>query len=238
MSNAWRILFLVPRVRPRLSLSTLIGIFSGALLPATFALTTRLLVAWDIGTLLYLFLALFMLSSATPSQMRTRAAKTDEGAWAVLFITVIAAVASIVAIVMELSNLKSVPHTTHALHFALGITTIVCSWLFVHTMFAIHYAHEFYKCLDESGHVAIEFPSFDDFDSAQPKSAQARKHVCEPDYWDFMYFAFVIGMTSQTSDVQITSPTIRRLALLQGIIAFFFNATLLALAVNTAASVL
>jgi uncharacterized membrane protein len=98
--------------------------------------------------------------------------------------------------------------------------TIIASWMLVHTIFAIHYAHEYYQpkqtpndCdTDSSG---LDFP--DDI---------------EPDYWDFLYFSFVIGMTSQVSDVQVTSRTMRRLSLIHGILSFFFNTTILAMTIN------
>lgn len=224
MSNIWHTLLRQTLVRPRLGSSVLFALLVGLSLTAKLALITRLLVAWDAGILLYLILALLMFKDATPSHMRARAAEMDAGAWLMLFVTVLAAIVSVAAIVMELSDIKSVTRAERLLHLGLGIITITCSWIFVHTNFAVHYAHEFYLCMTESGQSALEFPQQD----------QAK----EPDYWDFMYFAFVLGMTSQTSDVQITSQIMRRLALLHGVIAFFFNAALLALAVNTAAGVL
>jgi uncharacterized membrane protein len=99
----------------------------------------------------------------------------------------------------------------------LAIITIVLSWAFIHTMFALHYAHEFY---DESDGRGLTFPGGED----------------EPDYWDFVYFALVVGMTSQVSDVGVTSKVIRRTVAAHGVVSFFFNVALLALMVNIAAS--
>ena len=84
-------------------------------------------------------------------------------------------------------------------------------------MFALHYAHEFY---DQSGVRGLAFPRGEE----------------EPDYWDFLYFSLVIGMTSQVSDVGITTKEIRRTVAAHGVVSFFFNAALLALTVNIAAS--
>jgi uncharacterized membrane protein len=96
----------------------------------------------------------------------------------------------------------------------------LCSWFLIHTMFAIHYAHEYYlravKREDSAG--GLQFPSED-----------------APDYWDFMYFSFVIGMTSQVSDVAIASRHLRRVSLVHGILAFFFNTTILATGINLVA---
>ncbi|MES1196746.1 MAG: DUF1345 domain-containing protein, partial [Steroidobacter sp.] len=122
---------------------------------------------------------------------------------------------------IELSGVKSYEPSLRFIHFALGIVTLVSSWAFIHTSFALHYAHEYYLYLRRNTKPGLVFPE-------QP----------EPDYWDFLYFSFVIGMTSQTSDVAIAATSIRRLAVLHGIIAFFFNAALLALAINAAASTL
>lgn len=99
----------------------------------------------------------------------------------------------------------------------LVILTIFLSWAFTHKIFAAHYAHDFYSDGDNEG--GLVFPGGE-----------------EPDYWDFVYFAFVIGMTSQLSDVAIASRSIRRAAAVHGIVSFVFNAALLALTVNIAAS--
>ncbi len=125
----------------------------------------------------------------------------------VLIITVGAAVASLAAIVVNLSTTRD----TYGVILAGG--TVLLSWVFVHTVFTFTYAHDFYK--ENSG---INFPG-----------------TPEPDYWDFAYFAFVIGATSQVSDVSISSSGIRRLALAHGIISFFFNTAVLAFGVNLAA---
>jgi len=101
----------------------------------------------------------------------------------------------------------------------LAIVTIVLSWAAVHTTFALHYAHEYYRGAKPGG---LQFPSGDQHESA--------------DYWDFVYFSFVIGMTAQVSDVGITDKTIRRTATVHGIISFIYNTALVALMVNIAAS--
>lgn len=97
------------------------------------------------------------------------------------------------------------------------------SWLLVHTIFASHYARDYYKTgksLSQWKKDGLDFPSDN-----------------EPDYWDFLYFSFVIGMTSQTSDVEVTSREIRRLALLHGVLAFFFNTTIVAMTINIIAGI-
>ena len=209
------------RVRPRLALSAGVVATALVLLPPSLSGPTRALVAWDTGTGLYLALAWAMMLRGSVEKMRWRARLQDDGAAVVLGLTVAAAVASLAAIVLELVGVKNYSPRAQTLHLALAGVTILCSWCFVHTAFALHYAHEFYADRGHEGHPGLEFPG-------------AR----QPDYLDFLYFSFVIGTTSQTADVSISSRDLRRLALLHGVIAFFFNTTLLALTINIAAGLI
>jgi uncharacterized membrane protein len=133
-------------------------------------------------------------------------------------LTASAAFASLGAILAELGSAAGVGGTRPPAHLVLAGVTIIMSWAFTHTMFALHYAHEFYAQNDGKGG-GLLFPGNED-----------------PDYWDFVYFSFVIGMTSQVSDVAISCKPIRRTAAAHGVISFVFNAALLALTVNIAAS--
>jgi uncharacterized membrane protein len=219
--NPARVLLHQLRVRPRLVIATILGLAMLNALPATLSQTTRALLAWDMGAGLYLALAWIMMLRANVERMRRRAKDQDDGAVVVLTLTVSAAVASLAAIVLELMGAKGdSPHVQH-LHLALSVITILCSWFLVHTAFALHYAHEFYEDGTNAETHCLTFPG-------NP----------EPNYVDFLYFAFVLGTTSQTSDVTISSSAMRRLALSHGIIAFFFNTTLLALVVNIAAGLI
>jgi uncharacterized membrane protein len=178
-------------------------------------LATRLLVGWDISAGLYLALVAHMMSVSSIHRIRGRAAREDEGQAAILVLTVTAALASLGAIVAELGS--AVGTNRRPSHVVLAVLTILLSWAFIHAIFALHYAHEFY---DETEGGGLAFPGGD----------------LEPDYWDFVYFSFVVGMTSQVSDVCITSKRIRRVVTAHGVIAFVFNVALLALTVNIAAS--
>ena len=207
----------IVRARPRLFISALIGAVVAALCPAEWWLATRLLVGWDIGLSLYLVLALRMMAVADVQHIRRRARLQDEGQLVVLALTAVAALASLGAIVALLGSVGG--SNRPPAHLLLAIVTILLSWTFTHIMFALHYAHEFY---DENGGKGggLIFPG----------------NLAEPDYWDFVYFSFVIGMTSQVSDVAITCSPIRHTVSAHGIISFFFNVTILALTVNIAAS--
>ena len=209
------------RVRPRLATATGLGLLAALVLPQSLSGPSRALVAWDVGAGLYLVLALGLMLGGTVERMRQRARQQDEGAAAVLGFTVAASMASLAAIVLELVGVKNYPPRVQTLHLVLAGVTIFFSWCFVHTAFAIHYAHEFYIDRGQGTAPGLEFPG------GGP-----------PDYLDFLYFSFVIGTTSQTADVSIASRSLRRLALLHGVIAFLFNTTLVALSVNIAAGLI
>ena len=210
------------RARPRLLGSTLVAIAAGALLPARFALSSRLLLAWDVGASLYLFLAFVMMARSAVSDMRRRAGTQDEGAIFILLVTSVAAVASLAAIAIELHGSGGAGAEGKPFRIALAGVTILCSWLFVHTSFALHYAHEFYGEGRDERIGGLRFP--------EPKY--------DPDYWDFLYFAANLGAAAQTSDVMVTGQSMRRLVLAHTILSFLFNTTILALAVNVGASLL
>jgi uncharacterized membrane protein len=178
-------------------------------------LSTRIIVGWDAGVALYLALVYLVMAHGSIAEIRRRAAINDEGAIALLVLTAAAALASLVAVLAELG------HSPGPYQIALSIATILLSWTFMHTMFALHYLHEFYGQGADDQLGGLVFPGSED-----------------PDYWDFLYYSLVVAMTAQVSDVQITSKTIRRLTTLHGAISFFFNATVLALTVNIVSSLM
>jgi len=201
------------RIHARLLISVLIGIaVTLALTTTDWRLATRLLTGWDVGIGFYLISTYLLVSRSSVNEIRRRAAIHDEGAAALLVLTPAAAIASLAAIVVEFGNVESVAGWAD---LAFGMGTILLSWLFLHVVFALHYAHEYYGERSDDQIGGLKFPG-----------SQA------PDYWDFVYFSFVIAMTSQVSDVAITSKVIRRVATLQGVLSFFFNVSVLALTVN------
>jgi uncharacterized membrane protein len=200
--------------RPRTFVSIAIGLVSFFLLPDSLRLVTRLLLAWDIFAAFYGVLAYAMMLRCDHSNIRRNAILQDDGRFLILLVTALGAFASIAAIVLELGASKR-----GAYELTLAVVTIVLSWAAVHTTFALHYAHDYYRGAKPGG---LQFPSGDKNDPV--------------DYWDFVYFSFVIGMTAQVSDVGITDRTIRRTATAHGIISFVFNTALVALMVNIAAS--
>jgi len=210
MSRPVRVVY----ARPRTFISILIGIVAFFLLPGSLRLVTRLLIAWDIFVALYLLLVYIMMFRCGLARIRRNAVLQDDGRFLIPLVTALGAFASIAAIVFQLAGThRSVPDLT------LATLTIALSWAAVHTAFSLHYAHEYYRGATPGG---LQFPNGDPHEDA--------------DYWDFVYFSFVIGMTAQVSDVGITDKTIRRTATVHGIISFVFNTALLALMVNIAAS--
>jgi uncharacterized membrane protein len=201
--------------RPRTFISIAIGIVAFFLLPGSLRLVTRLTIGWDIFVAFYLVLVCTLVLRSGLTHIRRNAILQDDGRFLILLVTALGAFASIAAIVLGLDEThRSGPE------LALATVTIALSWAAVHTTFALHYAHEFYR--GKPG--GLNFPSGD-----KPE---------EPDYWDFVYFSFVIGMTAQVSDVGVTDRIIRRTATVHGIISFIFNTALVALMVNIAASAL
>jgi uncharacterized membrane protein len=211
------LLLRIVRIRPRLFISLGIGALVTAVLTVftDWRMATRLLVGWDIYVGLYLALVAHLMAGAEVERIRARAAVEDEGQFAILMLTVVAALASLGAIFSELGTGTGTGR--RPAHVVLAALTILLSWAFIHTIFALHYAHEFY---DEDIGGGLAFPGGE----------------TEPDYWDFVYFSFVIGMTSQVSDVGVTHKEIRRTVAAHGVVSFVFNAALLALTVNIAAS--
>jgi uncharacterized membrane protein len=208
----------VMHARPRLTSAFVLGITVALLLPWQWWATTRSLIGWNAGVGLYLVLVYILIARCGTDAIREQAAREDEGRMGILMLTVFAAVASLAAIIVELHRGGGKEHAGFEL--ALATTTIVLSWVFIHTIFALHYAHDYYG---EHGakRSGLNFPGED-----------------SPDYWDFVYFSFVVGMTSQVSDVAVAGRAIRRTVLAHGVVSFFFNVALLALMVNIAASAL
>jgi len=209
----------VLRARRRLLLCVAVGVAVGAALCglATWRPIRSVLIGWDVMVVLYLALALERMARSRARDIRRHAAEQDEGRLAMLVLTVTAGLASLAAIVAELGALSG----RKPGQIILAGVTILLSWAFIHMIFALHYAHEFYgEAEGKAGGMA--FPGEDQ----------------EPDYWDFAYFSFVIGMTSQVSDVGVTSKQIRRTVTAHGIVSFVFNVALVALTINVVAGAL
>jgi uncharacterized membrane protein len=185
------------------------------LIPVGEGVLTRMAYGWIAGVAVFIVATLTRMALAQDANaIRRRAAALDQTGGAVLPLSLLAAVASIVVVVGEAVQRGGSPIRDSLL--ALG--TVALSWTFIHLIFTLHYAHAFYQHgehgKDRGG---LIFPG-----------------ETEPDYWDFLHFALIIGVASQTADVQIADRGIRRLSSVHSLTAFVFNTVILALAVNLA----
>jgi uncharacterized membrane protein len=181
---------------------------------------TRALIGWNGGVLTFLGFSTFYMLGADATCMKRRALDHDEGRHIMLVLTVLAAIASVVALAIELTASKG----QHGGGWRVGLAagTVVLSWLFVQIAFAMHYAHVYFlaedRCAQHQGGLDFGYGGE------------------EPDYWDFVHFAIVIGATSQTADIVFKSKEMRRVGTLHSIVAFGFNTAILATMINLAAN--
>lgn len=171
------------------------------------------LLGFDIGALAFVGIQLRQFSLATPNSMREKARHQDAGRWGILWSGVALSAVVLVSLGTELQAAK----TGGLPAILVAAASILLSWAFLNTLFALHYAHGYYGDYGVQ-HEGLDFPGCD-----------------QPDYWDFAYFAVVVGMTCQVSDVQVTSRYLRRMVLIHGVIAFFFNVFIIAASVNIVA---
>lgn len=207
----------IVRHRPHFSTAAaLFLVLLATLIGAGLGLARALLLAFDVAALVFLVTVAVMFARSPTALIRARVAEQDAGRWGVLWSGVVVSSVAVVALGIELHA------SDHGgvVEIALAAASLVLSWCFLNTMFGLHYAHEYYS--GDPKEKALVFPGDD-----EPGR--------EPDYWDFMYFAFVLGMTFQVSDVAIARRSVRRVALVHGIIAFFFDVFILALSVNVVA---
>jgi len=209
------------RLHAKLLVAAVAGLAAVLLMPWGWRVPTRLLAGWDIGVVAYVVMTHTMAFRYSIERIRKRAAEQDEGAFIILLLTIAAAIASLIAIVFELGGVKQAPASYAVDQVLLAAATILLSWAFVQTIFAIHYAHEYYGERRDGKIGGLKFPGDSD-----------------PDYRDFLYFSLVIAMTSQVSDVAITSRAIRQVVSMHAVLSFFFNLTVLALTVNMISNVI
>ena len=209
--------------RPHFFIALIFGVFVASLLAwlTSWKWSTILLASWNGSISLYLLHVWKLMRSADHSQMQQQAKKQDESKWVIMLIVLLAITMSLVAILVQLSQLPS-GHYEKLGHVALALLTIISAWLFMHTVFALHYAHDFYMALsrnEENG--GLDFPGTE-----------------HPTYPDFLYFSYIIGTSAQTADVSITNKHMRLLNLFHAVLSFGFKTTILAICINIAAGFL
>lgn len=195
------------------------------LLPLIVPPAARLALAWDSAVVVFLATTWWVVQSCPPERMRQTVLANDQGRVGILVLVLLAVTASLAAIFFLVQKAADTESGPPLAKVALAVSTIVCSWFLTHVMFALHYAHRFYR----------DDPSTPEADATGGLSFPEES---TPHYWDFLYFSFVIGMTAQVSDVQVTSRAMRRLVLSHGVLSFAFYTLILALSINIVASVL
>lgn len=184
--------------------------------------STQCIVTWDVFAVSVLGLAWLTILTTPPEKLRARAQKQDLSHILIFVFVVIAAFAGLFAVGFLYINKTVVVERSHFfIHLLMSLVAVICSWMLVHTVFGLRYAHTYYGDPDGPGgpksHAGgLQFPG-----------------DREPDYMDFAYFSFTIGMTFQVSDVVITSRDFRSLVLVHGMLSFGFNTVILALTLNT-----
>lgn len=201
----------------------LYGLLAGlatAALSIPLAWQYRGLLGWCVGIAVYLLLAWWLCARFDSKRTRARAQAQDEPSGVLFLMMLLATLACVAAIVIMMQQLRSLSGIERTLHIVLSMAALGASWLFIQTMFAFRYAHRYYQeeKLNERNGAGLRFPG-----------------DLEPDYFDFLYYAHVVGMTSQVSDVQVTSREMRRLTMVHGVLSFGFNMLILALSINLVA---
>ena len=209
-------------LHPRLWLSLALMALAYALLPHCWPMleSTRVLLAWNVGAVVYIAACLHLMRGAQQADMRARAEHEDEGRFFVTFVVLASTASILLAVASQIATLKSLPAgTERTLPLLLAILTVLSSWAFTQFTFALHYAHDYYhaRWLGQPG--GLMFP-----DTEQPL------------YLDFLYFSCIIGTSAQTADININSRPMRLTVLLHCVQAFFFNTMILAIVINMAAS--
>ncbi len=209
--------------RPYLSLTFGLGLllFATLYMFTHWHWATCLQLGWNIAIWLYLFLILKMMWHLDASHILQRAKQQDEGKWAILTMVLIAIVICFISIVVQLGHVPKDHAVLKSALIVLTIGTIFSTWLLLHTLFAIHYAHDYYLAKSRHQEAGLDFPKTD-----------------QPDYLDFIYFSYIIGTSAQTADVSITSSSLRHLNIFHCVLAFIFNTVILAVAINVAASLI
>lgn len=183
-----------------------------------------LVITWDVFAVIALSLTWVAILTLDPRQIRAVAQMEDPGRGPSLVLVLLGAVAALLAVLLLLNASAATNAGAHGVHrtVAVGValSAVALAWLLIHTVFTLRYAHLYHEC--EQALAAVDFPGLDGL----------------PDYIDFAYFAFVIGMTAQTADIGIRDRRVRRYVLLHGIISFTFNAAIVAMSIGVVTTLL
>lgn len=180
------------------------------------SLPVRILIAGDAFFIAYLAATGLLVLNAQADQLRRRSEYADEGISIIILITLTGVGLTLASIFMIFHE----PSPSPAWHLILAIISLPLGWMTLHTVSALHYGHLYYQAKDKAS------------GKGKDRGGLIFPGTSEPAAWDFLYYSFVIGMTAQVSDVQVTNVEMRRLTLFQGIVSFFYNTVLMALVLN------
>jgi uncharacterized membrane protein len=201
----------------RLGAATAAGIAAELVFRQFWPASLSAILAWDAAVVVFLVLTYRVIADHSIDSIRRRAARLDTRASVMMLLAIVAACISLAGLALCLHGANGALPDQPTLRLVLAAVTVLGSWSLIHTIFALHYAHLYYGVAAGG----LVFPG-----------------NSEPNYWDFLYYSFVVGMTCQVSDVQVASHQLRRLTLLHGVLSFFFNTVILALAVSVGAGLL
>ena len=201
---------------PRLSAATTFGIAVGILAPVD-SIISKILMGWNAGVWTYLILMFWLTARAQAPDVRRIAEIEDENAGLVLFVVCLAAMASLATITFELAGSHSLDTYHKLLHYGFTGLTVIGSWLLIGVIFSLHYARLFYTW------------------SGKEPALRFAEGLLTPNYWDFLYFSFTVGVAVQTSDVGVATREMRKIVLAQSLIGFVFNTAILGFSINIAA---
>jgi len=190
------------------------------LLPSTVSVEIRAVASWDMFALIAVALTWATILTLRPEQIRTLAQREDPSRLASLVLVILGASASLLAVLVLLQASMRMERWDKLQAIGMALSAVALAWLLIHTVFTLRYAHLYYETT--SGRPPLEFPGGDP----------------TPSYLDFAYFAFVIGMTAQTADVNIRGSRIRHTALLHGLVSFAFNTAVVALSIGVLTTLL
>ncbi|WP_434657022.1 DUF1345 domain-containing protein [Pseudomonas sp. R3-56] len=204
------------RTHPRLSYATVIGLAAGLLIPAD-SIIGKVLIGWNVGVWTYLALMFWLTVRAKAPDVKRIAEIEDENAGLVLLMVCIAALASLATITFELAGSRDLQTAGKLLHYGFTALTVIGSWLLIGVIFSVHYARLYYTW------------------SGKEPALRFAEGLTTPNYWDFLYFSFTIGVAVQTSDVGVATRQLRKIVLAQSLIGFVFNTAILGFSINIAA---
>ncbi len=201
----------------RLGASVVVGVAAELIFRSFLPASLSAILAWDSAVVCFMLLTYRVITDRSVASIKRRAARLDTRASVLMAIVVLAACVSLYGLSLNISGPHAALPNHPFLRVLLAGATVIGSWSLIHTVFAVHYAHLYYG----PSQGGLIFPGNGD-----------------PDYYDFLYYAFVVGMTCQVSDVQVGDKRLRRLTLIHGVLSFLFNTVILALAVSVGAGLL